>query len=94
MYDTGACIYFYFAYNYRGVDKDPVETYLAIENAAREEIIACGGSISHHHGVGKIRKQWLKDTISGASMGALRAVKSYLDPNNIFANGNLLTSKL
>jgi len=93
-YDTGACIYFYFAFNYRGMGKDPVEIYLAIENAAREEIIACGGSISHHHGIGKIRKRWLKNTLSGTGIGALRAVKNYLDPNNIFACGNLLTSKL
>ncbi|GBN49361.1 Alkyldihydroxyacetonephosphate synthase, peroxisomal [Araneus ventricosus] len=48
-YDVGACVYFYFAFGYHGLS-DPVHTYESIEAAARDEIIASGGSISHHHG--------------------------------------------
>ncbi|OCT63629.1 hypothetical protein XELAEV_18044727mg [Xenopus laevis] len=48
-YDAGACVYFYFAFNYRGLS-DPVHVYEEIEFAAREEILANGGSLSHHHG--------------------------------------------
>ncbi|XP_064477698.1 alkyldihydroxyacetonephosphate synthase, peroxisomal-like isoform X2 [Ornithodoros turicata] len=88
-YDAGACIYFYFAFNYTGVP-DPVHTYEAIEAAARQEVLACGGSISHHHGVGKIRKRWLEQTISSTGMKMLRAVKTNIDPKNVFANGNLM----
>lgn len=88
-YDAGACVYFYFAFNYTGV-QDPVHVYEEIEAAAREEILACGGSISHHHGVGKIRKRWLEQTISSTGMQMLRAVKQSVDPQNIFANGNLM----
>jgi FAD linked oxidases, C-terminal domain len=40
-------------------------------------------------GVGKLRKQWLQETISQGGMGMLRSVKSYIDPKNIFAAGNL-----
>lgn len=91
-YDAGACIYFYFAFNYQdGIPAgDPVHVYEAIESAARDEIIASGGSISHHHGIGKLRKRWLKQTVSDVGLGMLRAVKDYVDPNNIFANGNLM----
>ena len=39
--------------------------------------------------VGKIRKQWLKRTVSEPGLGIMKAVKDYLDPNNIFGNGNL-----
>ncbi|KAI6240943.1 Alkylglycerone-phosphate synthase [Aphelenchoides fujianensis] len=67
-----------------------MEIYDKIEIAARDEVIACGGSISHHHGVGKLRKRWLADTISPVGMGVLRALKAELDPNNIFASNNLL----
>ncbi|XP_042894263.1 alkyldihydroxyacetonephosphate synthase, peroxisomal-like [Penaeus japonicus] len=88
-YDAGACVYFYFAFNYRGLS-DPVHVYEEIEGNARNEILACGGSISHHHGVGKVRRQWMNQTISEPSLGALKAVKDYFDPDNIFANGNLL----
>uniref|UniRef100_A0A915D502 alkylglycerone-phosphate synthase n=1 Tax=Ditylenchus dipsaci TaxID=166011 RepID=A0A915D502_9BILA len=49
VYDSGACVYFYFGFNYRGLDKDPVHVYEQIETAARKEILACGGSVSHHH---------------------------------------------
>jgi len=91
-YDAGACVYFYFAFNYQDCinGADPTHVYDYIERAARDEIIACGGSISHHHGIGKLRKQWLEKTISTVGLGMLRAVKQYVDPDNIFANGNLM----
>ncbi|XP_054578771.1 alkyldihydroxyacetonephosphate synthase, peroxisomal isoform X3 [Eptesicus fuscus] len=88
-YDAGACIYFYFAFNYRGIS-DPLTVFDQTEAAAREEILANGGSLSHHHGVGKLRKQWLKESISDVGFGMLKSVKEYVDPNNIFGNRNLL----
>ncbi|XP_029413117.1 alkyldihydroxyacetonephosphate synthase, peroxisomal isoform X2 [Nannospalax galili] len=50
-YDAGACIYFYFAFNYRGIS-DPLSVFEQTETAARDEILANGGSLSHHHGDG------------------------------------------
>ncbi|XP_012997896.1 alkyldihydroxyacetonephosphate synthase, peroxisomal isoform X2 [Cavia porcellus] len=88
-YDAGACIYFYFAFNYRGIS-DPLAVFEQTEAAAREEILANGGSLSHHHGVGKLRKQWLKESISDVGFGMLKSVKDYVDPTNIFGNRNLL----
>ncbi|XP_054713669.1 alkyldihydroxyacetonephosphate synthase, peroxisomal-like [Uloborus diversus] len=88
-YDVGACVYFYFAFNYQGVS-DPVHTYESIEAAARDEIISSGGSISHHHGVGKLRKRWMRQTVSSVGVQMLQAVKERVDPLNIFANGNLI----
>ncbi|KAM3861770.1 alkyldihydroxyacetonephosphate synthase, peroxisomal [Diretmus argenteus] len=88
-YDAGACVYFYFAFNYRGLS-DPVHVYEQVEHAAREEILANGGSLSHHHGVGKLRKEWMRETISTVGMGMLKSVKEYVDPNNIFGSRNLL----
>ena len=46
-------MYFYFAFKYWGIE-NPVETYEEIEERARDEIIANGGSLSHHHGIGKV----------------------------------------
>uniref|UniRef100_A0A914CUT0 Alkylglycerone-phosphate synthase n=1 Tax=Acrobeloides nanus TaxID=290746 RepID=A0A914CUT0_9BILA len=89
VYDAGACIYFYFGFNYRGVE-NPLEVYDKIEIAARDEIIACGGSISHHHGVGKLRKRWLQPTIGSVGVSVLRSIKNELDPKNIFASNNLI----
>eukprot|EP00947_MAST-08B_sp_MAST-8B-sp1_P002420 g2420.t1 len=89
VYDTGACVYFYFGIINRGL-ADPVATFEAIESGAREEVIAQGGSISHHHGVGKHRKKWLPETISDTGMHILKAVKTAVDPSNVFGAGNLL----
>ncbi|KAI1293627.1 Alkyldihydroxyacetonephosphate synthase, peroxisomal [Halotydeus destructor] len=95
-YDCGAAVYFYFAFNYQNgfhddaIERDPVKIYEKIENAARDEILSNGGSISHHHGIGKIRKRWLEQTVSTAGLGMMRAIKEYVDPKNVFKNGNLM----
>ncbi|ELU02126.1 hypothetical protein CAPTEDRAFT_222474 [Capitella teleta] len=88
-YDAGAAVYFYFGFNYRG-QHNPVALYEDIEHKAREEILANGGSVSHHHGIGKVRKQYLQKTVSEPGVGMMRAVKHYLDPQNVFGNGNLM----
>lgn len=88
-YDVGACVYFYFAFNYRGMS-DPVRVFEEIETIARDEILANRGSISHHHGIGKIRRRWLPKTISGPCINTLVQIKRSLDPDNVFGNSNIL----
>lgn len=85
-YDSGCCIYFYLGFSYLG--NDPVETYEEIEENARAEILASGGSISHHHGVGKMRARFYRDAVGDAGVGMYRATKAHLDPHNVFAAGN------
>ncbi|CAH1390878.1 unnamed protein product [Nezara viridula] len=91
-YDCGSCVYFYFAFNWEGLS-DPVATYGEIESAAREEILRCGGSLSHHHGIGKLRARWYPKQVSQLGANLYSATKKYLDPNNIFACQNLLPLK-
>lgn len=88
LYDTGAAIYVYFGFLYKDL-ADPVQAYSDIEDAAREEILKNGGCISHHHGVGKLRKKFLKDSVGETGIHILKGVKKQVDPNNIFGNGNL-----
>lgn len=92
-YDAGCVIYFYLAFNHAHVD-DPVHVHQLIETRARDEIVACGGSISHHHGVGKLRKKWYPSTVSDVGVDLYLATKKHLDPNNIFATNNLIHAKL
>jgi len=93
LYDTGACIYFYFGFSYNGL-KDPLAAFHRVEVACRNECIANGGSISHHHGVGKTRSQWLEPTISKTGVAVLKGIKQTVDPKNIFAVGNLIPGGL
>uniref|UniRef100_A0A915M8B2 Alkylglycerone-phosphate synthase n=1 Tax=Meloidogyne javanica TaxID=6303 RepID=A0A915M8B2_MELJA len=91
VYDSGVCVYFYYAFNYRGMDVlKALEIYEHIESAARDEILACGGSISHHHGIGKIRKRWLPTTIGPLGVSLMESLRSQLDPENLFNSGNLI----
>jgi alkyldihydroxyacetonephosphate synthase len=92
LYDTGVCIYFYLAYYFKGV-ADPAGTFAEIERAAREEILAAGGSLSHHHGVGKIRQRFLPEVQPPLAASLVTAAKQALDPTNVFgARNNALGS--
>ena len=87
IYHTGVCIYFMFAINVKGVS-NPIEVFTSMEHAMRDAIMENGGSISHHHGVGKLRKDFMKGTISPASIDWLKKIKSSHDPKNIFGVRN------
>lgn len=91
-YETGCAVYFYFGFNYRGIN-DPVQCYLQIEEEARDEILANGGSLSHHHGIGKLRKKWVTQTLSPTGVSMLRSVKLQVDPKNIMAAQNIYDLK-
>jgi len=88
VYETGATIYVYFGFCYDGVP-NPVEAYSEIEDGARDEVMKCGGSISHHHGVGKLRKKFMPRSIGDNGVEMLKKIKHTFDPQNIFATGNL-----
>jgi alkyldihydroxyacetonephosphate synthase len=87
VYQTGAAIYFYFGFYYKGIPH-PSQLYNELEGIAREEILRSGGSLSHHHGVGKIRRQFLPAVMSLAALQWKRELKRSLDPANIFGAGN------
>eukprot|EP01083_Nonionella_stella_P117036 348241_1 len=78
-YDSGACVYFYFGFVYEGLD-DPIGTYSAIEHEARECVLENHGSLSHHHGVGKLRKHWMAQAVSPIGLEMIKSVKKTLDP--------------
>lgn len=86
-YHTGVCIYFTAGFCGRGLER-PVETFQAIERRLREVILEQGGSLSHHHGVGKVRRPFVSRVHSDAAVRALREMKRAVDPANVFAAGN------
>jgi hypothetical protein len=48
----------------QGLDADKIiHAYELVEGAARDEVMLCGGSISHHHSIGKIRKGFMHRTL-------------------------------
>lgn len=63
VYHSGVTVYFYLAIYSEGVN-DPPGTFAQLEEAARDEILLSGGSLSHHHGVGNLRKHFLPRVMS------------------------------
>lgn len=87
-YSSGACCYFYFGFVFKGL-KDPVKVFSEIEDAAREEILIHGGALSHHHGVGKIRKRWMKEIWGEQAFNLIKQFKTQIDPSNLFGSNNM-----
>ncbi|MBT7900747.1 MAG: oxidase, partial [Candidatus Marinimicrobia bacterium] len=87
IYHTGVAIYFMFGLYIKGIDNAEI-LFGEIEHKIRQSIMDNGGSISHHHGVGKLRKDFMKDTLSDSSIDMIKNVKDSIDPNNIFGIKN------
>jgi alkyldihydroxyacetonephosphate synthase len=86
-YPTGVAMYFYLGFYAKGVD-DPVRRYTELEHAAREEILASGGSLSHHHGIGKLRQDFMPAIYSPGARHLQTRVKEAIDPGNVFGARN------
>ena len=87
VYHTGVCMYNTIAMCYDGVE-NPEAVFTEIEHIMRENFIENGGSISHHHGVGKLRKDFMSNTISEGSVEMIKGIKKNQDPHNIFGVNN------
>jgi len=87
VYHTGVCIYFYFAFYHKGVER-PSQVFTELERIARDEILRSGGSLSHHHGVGKLRCSFLPRIMSATALEWSAEVKRAIDPTNVFGAGN------
>jgi alkyldihydroxyacetonephosphate synthase len=87
VYPDGACLYFTLASACD--DDDHARTkHDRWWDAAMTTCLHAGGSISHHHGIGRIRARWLEDELEGW-WDVLGAVKRAIDPNGIMNPGAL-----
>ena len=84
-YDDGACLYFTFA-GYP--EEDTTDFYRRAWDVASEVVLAAGGALSHHHGVGRNRARFVSEAL-GDAYGVLVAMKDILDPNHILNPGVL-----
>lgn len=90
-YRDGACVYFTFAGTpaAHGEDAEAAERYYrAAWDAGTRAVLAAGGSLSHHHGVGLNRSRYVAEAL-GAANDMLAALKGALDPQGILNPGKL-----
>jgi alkyldihydroxyacetonephosphate synthase len=87
VYPTGASLYFTVVAGQRG---DVAQQWHAAKVAACDAIVACGGTITHHHAVGADHRPWMTAEIGELGAHVLRAVKQTLDPAGILNPGKLI----
>ncbi|GAB4229830.1 MAG: FAD-binding oxidoreductase [Acidobacteriota bacterium] len=87
VYHTGVCIYFMMGLYMKGVPQ-PADVFARIEKSLRQAIMESGGSISHHHGVGKLRAPFMHRVLSPAAIDLVRGLKAVTDPGNVFGIRN------
>ncbi|PRH78533.1 FAD-binding oxidoreductase, partial [Streptomyces solincola] len=87
VYENGASLYFTVV---SAQGEDPVAHWEPAKHAANEAILAAGGTISHHHGVGTDHRDWYAREAGPLGIRALRAVKAALDPAGILNPGVLI----
>jgi alkyldihydroxyacetonephosphate synthase len=87
-YADGASLYFTFISRARrGAE---LEQWAAVKRAASEAIVAHGGTITHHHAVGRDHAPYMAAEVGEPGLDVLRAVKDQLDPSGIMNPGKLL----
>ncbi len=85
-YHGSACIYFYMGFYYQGVE-NPDQVFAWLEHEARACILEHGGTLSHHHGIGRLRQEFLGEIMSSRASELSDSVKTNLDPDNLLLGG-------
>ncbi|MBX3191131.1 MAG: FAD-binding oxidoreductase [Labilithrix sp.] len=70
-----------------------IEQWTKIKTAATDALIANGGTVTHHHAVGRLHRAWWEKERSPLFEEALSAAKSRLDPSGILNPGCLLPER-
>lgn len=84
-YTDGLCLYF--AFFGPGRHGALGEQWWEIKAAASEAVIAHGGTMSHHHAMGRDHQRWAKAEIPAPFRAAVRAAKRELDPQGVMNPG-------
>jgi alkyldihydroxyacetonephosphate synthase len=88
-YRSGTNLYFTFAA--RPEDRAAMaESYRACWATVMQAVDAEGGGVAHHHGIGRVRRDFLTGELGEAGVALLRALKRALDPDGLLNPGVLL----
>jgi alkyldihydroxyacetonephosphate synthase len=67
-----------------------VDEYVTFQNGIIDAMLKHGGTLSHHHGVGRLMAPWMEAHLGKEQVEVLRAVKRHFDPNGIMNPGGQL----
>jgi alkyldihydroxyacetonephosphate synthase len=69
---------------------EEIEQWNAIKRSVSDAVIALGGTITHHHAVGRDHRPWYDQQRPDVFASALRAAKSAVDPAGVMNPGVLV----
>jgi len=84
FYAQGTNLYFIFITRMQDINE-----FRKFQRGIIEKIEENYGSLSHHHGVGKMMAPWMEKHLGENQMDVLRAIKNHFDPNNIMNPGGI-----
>jgi alkyldihydroxyacetonephosphate synthase len=88
-YINGTNMYFVYNYNINCAPEDEMRIYHhPIHSIIVEETLKLGGSMCHHHGIGKYRTEWTKEE-HGSAYYMLEKLKEAFDPKGIMNFGTI-----
>ena len=88
LYGSGASLYYTFiARQEAGAE---IDQWRRAKAAACDAIVSSGGTITHHHAIGRDHTPWMRSEVGETGVAALGAVKALLDPAGIMNPGKLL----
>jgi alkyldihydroxyacetonephosphate synthase len=88
-YRSGTNLYFTFVA--RPADRSRMaEVYRESWKRTMDAALELGAGISHHHGIGRVRREALRGELGETGISVLRAVKRALDPGGLLNPGVLL----
>ncbi len=79
-------------YTFSGLGKrgGEIEQWRAVKEAANDAIQKCGGTVTHHHAVGRLHRPWYDEQRPDLFAEALRAAKRAVDPQGVLNPGVLI----
>lgn len=80
----------YYSFRAMGDKARLLEQWNEIKTAASDAVVDLGGTITHHHAVGRDHQPWYERQRPALFGAALKAAKSALDPNGIMNPGVLI----
>ncbi len=89
-YPDGGSLYFTFFFRCPLDPEQAVERWAELKRAATRALLAAGGTLSHHHGVGAWHAPWLEDEIGRSGRTVLERAAAALDPDGILSPAALL----
>jgi FAD/FMN-containing dehydrogenase len=88
-YQTGTNLYFVYDYTINCSPREEIEVYHKPLNAIIvEEALRAGGSMVHHHGIGKYRTPWVRQE-HGSAYYLLSTLKHAFDPEGVMNAGTI-----